>query len=162
SIDAPFNPFVHCWDVFIEACDDESETGKHMQLLKSALEPELQDSFIVIKQFQSHGMIRYDQLWMIFKPGCFVYSESNDIERIYKLHRTESRKGRDGTGRYFLLHSYYIDWDGKMYGHALDMDGIEVFEGSKKYTDLGIYPLEIHPNRAAVVERLVERGRRFV
>jgi hypothetical protein len=48
-----------------------------------------------------------------------------------------------------------------MHGNALDIDGIEIFEGSKKYTDLGIYPLDIHPEKAAVVERLVARGRKF-
>jgi hypothetical protein len=84
-IEAPFTPFVHCWDAFTKSCDEKSETGKHMQLLRSALEPELQGSFSTIKEFQSHGMIRFDQLWMIFKPGSFVFSEHSGIERIYKL-----------------------------------------------------------------------------
>ena len=104
SIEAPFKPFVHCWDAFTKACDDKSETSKHMQLLRSALEPELQGSFLVIKEFQSHGMIRFDQLWMIFKPGSFVFSEYNGIERIFKLSRTEIRKGTDYTSKCFLLH----------------------------------------------------------
>jgi hypothetical protein len=161
SIEAPFKPFIHCWDAFTQACNDESETGKHMQLLRSVLEPELQESFSIIKEFQSHGMIRFDQLWMIFKPGSFVFSEYSGIERIYKLSRTEVRKDTDYTSSYFLLHSYYIDWDGGMYGHALDIDGIEIFEGSKKYTDLGVYPLDVHLTKAAVVERLVQRGRKI-
>ncbi|PMD51470.1 uncharacterized protein K444DRAFT_707852 [Hyaloscypha bicolor E] len=84
-IEAPFTPFVHCWDAFTKSCDEKSETGIHMQLLRSALEPELQGSFSTIKEFQSHGMIRFDQLWMIFKPGSFVFSEHSGIERIYKL-----------------------------------------------------------------------------
>ena len=160
-IEAPFAPFVHCWDAFTKSCDEKSETGKHMQLLRSALEPELQGSFSTIKEFQSRGMIRFDQLWMIFKPGSFVFSEHSGIERTYKLGRSELRNGTDYTSKYFLLHSYYIDWDGGMHGNALDIDGIEIFEGSKKYTDLGIYPLDIHPEKAAVVERLVARGRKF-
>jgi hypothetical protein len=84
-IEAPFTPFVHCWDAFTKSCDEKSETGKHMQLLRSALEPELQGSFSTIMEFHSHGMIRFDQLWMIFRPGSFVFSEHSGIERIYKL-----------------------------------------------------------------------------
>ncbi|KAH6716209.1 ATPase [Leptodontidium sp. MPI-SDFR-AT-0119] len=152
-IEKPFIPFVHCWESFISACENETETAtqEHMKILRAALEPELRETFSIIEKFKVHGMIRFDQLWMIFPPGSFVFSERNGIERIYKLRRTELRKETMFTSKYFLLHSYYIDWDGSMFGHALDIDGIETFEGSKKFTDLGIYPLD----------RLVARGRRF-
>jgi hypothetical protein len=162
-IEKPFIPFVHCWETFTSACDEQSDTStqEHMKVLKVALEPELRETFSVIEKFKSHGMIRFDQLWMIFPPGSFVFSERDGIERIYKLRRTELRKETMFSSKYFFLHSYYIDWDGTMYGHALDIDGIEAFEGSKKFTDLGIYPLEAHPEKDAVAERLVARGRKF-
>ncbi|KAH8882090.1 P-loop containing nucleoside triphosphate hydrolase protein [Thozetella sp. PMI_491] len=162
SIEAPFKPFVHYWDAFVSACDDASDTGRHMQLLKIALEPELQESFAVIEKFRKDGNIRFDQLWAIFKPGTFVYSLYRGTERIYKLSRVEARRGIDNTGRYFLLHLYSIDWDGEIYGHTLEMDAIEIFDGIKKYSDLGIYPLDMHPMKEAVIERLVERGKKFV
>ncbi|KAH9206677.1 P-loop containing nucleoside triphosphate hydrolase protein [Leptodontidium sp. 2 PMI_412] len=162
-IEKPFIPFVHCWESFISACENETETATqdHMKILRAALEPELRETFSIIEKFKVHGMIRFDQLWMIFPPGSFVFSERNGIERIYKLRRTELRKETMFTSKYFLLHSYYIDWDGSMFGYALDILGIETFEGSKKFTDLGIYPLDVHAEKAAVIERLVARGRRF-
>lgn len=148
-IEKPFIPFVHCWESFISACENETETAtqEHMKILRAALEPELRETFSIIEKFKVHGMIRFDQLWMIFPPGSFVFSERNGIERIYKLRRTELRKETMFTSKYFLLHSYYIDWDGSMFGHALDIDGIETFEGSKKFTDLGIYPLDVHAEK---------------
>jgi uncharacterized protein DUF7025 len=161
SIDAPFKALVHNWKDFIEACEDKTETGQHMQLLKSVLEPELQTIFSTIQGFYSHGMIQFDQLWIAFKPGSYIFSELNGIERIHKVCRTEIRKGMDQTSKYFLLHCYYIDWDGSVYGNALDIDGIEIYEGSKKFTDLGVYPLDVHPSKASVIKRLVERGRKF-
>ncbi|KIW90878.1 uncharacterized protein Z519_08661 [Cladophialophora bantiana CBS 173.52] len=161
TIDAPFKPFVHCWDAFEGACQDQSQIGKHMQLLRSALEPELQEAFAVIKDFQTHGMIRFDRLWMIFKPGSFIFSEHQGIERIYKLRRTELRKTPETSSVYFLLHCYSIDWDGKAFGHTLEVEGIKDFEGSRKFTDLGVFPLDSHPAKGAVIERLVERGRKF-
>ncbi|EXJ63316.1 uncharacterized protein A1O5_11637 [Cladophialophora psammophila CBS 110553] len=161
SIDAPFKPFVHCWDAFEGACQDQSETGKHMQLLRSALKPELQEAFSVIRDFQTHGMIRFDRLWMIFKPGSFIFSEHKGIERIYKLSRTELRKAPETSSMYFLLHCYSIDWDGKVFGHTLEVEGIKDFEGSRRCTDLGVFPLDAHPAKRSVVERLVDRGRKF-
>jgi len=164
-IEAPFTAFVQCWDAFVKACDEETETAietrKHMDLLRSALEPELQESFSIIKAFHSNGMIRFDQLWMVFKPGCFLYQEYGGVERVFKLARTELHKGTDGHGRYLLLHCYFVDWDGGMYGHSLGMDAIENFEGGKKYEELGIYPLDVHPEKDSVIKRLVERGRKF-
>lgn len=64
-------PFVHRWDEFLRAVDGDqnSDTARHLQLLRSALEPELQVAFNTICDFEAHGAIEFNQLWMIFNPG---------------------------------------------------------------------------------------------
>jgi hypothetical protein len=157
EVEAPFKPFVHRWQEFVDTCkhNDNEETKNHLNLLLSALEPELEKTFAKINDFKTHGSIKWDDLWMIFNPGSFFFSNERGIERIYKLSRTEV------SHRFFMLHGLYIDYDGNKFGHAVDLIAIEMFEGSVNSSDLGAYPLDSHPEKDAVVQRLVKRGRKF-
>jgi hypothetical protein len=62
---------------------------------------------------------------------------------------------------FFVLHCCYVDFDGNNFGHALHMQAVAEYQGSSTCADIGVYPLEAHPDKLSVVPRLVERGRKF-
>jgi hypothetical protein len=163
TAEAPFKPFVHRWDAFISKCevDDKTETTRHLQLLRSALEPELQETFATISDFKSEGAIEFHQLWMIFNPGCVVFSAQSGAECAYKLLRTEKRVSKEEKREFLVLHCCYVDFDGKKIGYALHMQAIAEYQGSNTCAEIGVYPLEAHPDKLGIVQRLVERGRKF-
>jgi hypothetical protein len=164
TAEAPFKPFVHRWDAFISACDagDKIETTRrHLQLLRSALEPELQETFATISDFKSEGAIEFHQLWMIFNPGCVVFSAQSGAECAYKLLRTEKRVSKEEKREFLALHCCYIDFDGKKLGHALHIQAIAEYQGSNTCAEIVVYPLEAHSDMLSIAQRLVERGRKF-
>jgi hypothetical protein len=161
---APFKPFVHRWKEFTFACeaDDETEATRHLQLLRSVLEPELQETFAAISDFKSEGAIKFHQLWMIFSPGIVVFSAQSGVECAYKLLRTEMHVSKEEKREFFLLHCCYIDFDGKKLGLALHMEAIVEYDESKTCAELGVYPFEMHSAMLNIKNKLVERGRKFV
>ena len=163
EMESPFKPFVHRWDAFVRACDkdDDSDATRHLQLLKSALEPELQETFATISDFEAHGAIEFNQLWMVYNPGSFVFSKDGSNDCVSKLIRTEFRALVEQNQRFFVLHCGVVDYDGKKFGQALRMFAIAQFEGSANYKDLSAYPLDSHPEKQFTVQRLVDRGRKF-
>ncbi|KIM96604.1 hypothetical protein OIDMADRAFT_75796, partial [Oidiodendron maius Zn] len=161
--EAPFKPFVHRWYEFVSKCEegDKTETTRHLQLLRSALEPELRETFATISDFKSEGAIEFHQLWMIFNPGCVVYSAQSGAECAYKVLRTEKRMSREEKQEFFILHCCYVDFNGKKMGYALHMHAIAEYQGSNTCAEIGVYPLEVHPDKLGIEQRLVERGRKF-
>jgi hypothetical protein len=163
EMESPFNPFAHRWEALVSACDkgDDSDATRHLQLLKSALEPELQETFAAISDFKTHGAIEFDRLWMIYNPGSFVFSKDGNNDYVSRLIRTEYRFVPEQKRRFFVLHCCIVDYDGKKFGQALRLFAIAQFEGSAGYKDFSAYPLESHPGKQSAVQRLVDRGRKF-
>ena len=163
TLEAPFKPFVHRWKAFVDTCnkDQESDTTRHLQLLRSILEPELQATFATISDFKAHGGIEFNQLWMVFEPGSLVLATDNRTECAYKIIRTENRISREEKREFFVLHVCFVDYDGKRFGYALHMVAIGEFRGGSKCEDLGVYPLNHHPSKSKLVQKLMARGEKF-
>jgi hypothetical protein len=64
-------------------------------------------------------------------------------------------------GPCFQLGCQKVDWDGEKFGYATDTFLISGFAGTKPITGLEAFPLDFHPNCAAITERLLTRGKLF-
>lgn len=159
--DAPFKAFVHRWHEFCEACSKHKDerTREHLNILKSAVEPELKEPFQAIENFAKYGAIEFDYLWTVFSPSSIVIAMRNKAQCAFKIRKTEN-KIHDGQ-MYFILHCYFVDWNGKGFGRSLSIIAIPHFEGSSTMSDLPAYPLEYHPEKDAVRALLLERGTAF-
>lgn len=161
--ESPFKPFVHRWDLLKTACEQnrETETGHHLELLKSALEPELEGVFSIIKDFATDGAIEFNQLWTVFAPGSTVISTKGKSDRGFNLIKTELFDSKEDGKTYFILQCFCIDWDGTRLGAALEHLAIREFEGNATPSDLTVYPLAHHPKKNLLVEKLTQRGKKF-
>ncbi|KAJ4365558.1 hypothetical protein N0V83_008177 [Neocucurbitaria cava] len=105
--------------------------------------------------------LRYEDLWMAFKPGALVYTKKEGVERIYKfkeMYETED----DNDRPLWKLNTEVILYNGKDFGF-LDRDvDIYRFEGYKVLTDLKVFPLVFHKDYKRVYEELLLRGRKYV
>ncbi|KAE9407473.1 P-loop containing nucleoside triphosphate hydrolase protein [Gymnopus androsaceus JB14] len=126
--------------------------------LKFLLEWYEEQESSLIKQYENltaQGLITYELLWTIMKPGCTIYAPLDDNPRAFTL--TSSTKWKD----YHELYITYTDYDGRKFGTVEDNFKIRPFVGSVPITSLVAYPLSWHSRESAIREALIKRGRLF-
>ena len=158
---SPFEPFVHRWEQFTEARDQQThqETREHLDLLWNVLEEELRDPLREKRDLASNGVITFESIWTIFEPGVLVCGQMEGHDRIWKLKRGQYQK--TNRGRLFTLQCEYIDFDGDKFGIDYDTIRIAPFAGTLEITKLPAYPLERHASCEALKERILARGKLF-
>ena len=161
SFDAPFEPLFHRWDALQKVCKDHNntDTRKHARILRDVLEPEFELHFNTLTECRKHGVITFKTLWTIFKPGELLYSTDGGEECVTRLK--EAFYGEDWGVPYFELSVEHVDWDGFHFGLGLDRINIDQFRGTTKVLSLTAMPLDLHPEKLAIKERLIARGRKF-
>jgi hypothetical protein len=72
----PFKPFVHRWEQFCKARNNETDMSvkSHVDLLYGILEEELRDTISSRKSLIANGVVTHELLWTIFEPGSIVFS----------------------------------------------------------------------------------------
>ncbi|MCJ1385816.1 hypothetical protein MMC17_008940 [Xylographa soralifera] len=161
TFDAPFEPLFHRWDTLLKASRDESstETRKHLKVLVDILEPEFAKSRNILRECRTHGVVKFESLWLIFTPGDLVYSVVDGQECITRLN--EASYVTSHGKRYFELLSENVDFDGHVFGFGACDIHIDNYRGTMKTTDLVAMPLELRTDRLDIKERLTKRGRKF-
>lgn len=162
---APFHPFVHRWTILtsiLEKDDFEEPVAKeHLQLFHDVVYEELKNAIAAKIDLVKNGVITFDYLWTIFEPQTLVYSVSDGKECVFQLNSsqkcTDSRRGLD----FLRLDVWSCDWDGTKFGrNNTNLDDYE-FQGTTPITSLSAYPLEFHPQKDALIQRLMLRGKLF-
>jgi hypothetical protein len=154
---SPFEPFVHRWAKFVKARDDEMglESSRHVDLLFSILEEELQDIISLKGDLIANKVITYDLLWTIFEPGDIIFRLEDDRERAYKFRKGE----KDSWTNKYVLAFTYVDFDGNNFGYKYDSLSVSEFQDAMPIASLPAFPLRFHPNESNIRERLIARGR---
>ena len=161
TFDAPFEPLFHRWDALFKASRDESstETRKHLKVLVDILEPEFAKSRNILRECRTHGVVKFESLWLIFTPGDLVYTVVDGQECITRLN--EASYVTSHGKKYFELLSENVDFDGHVFGFGACDIQIDNYRGTMKTTDLVAMPLEMHTDKLKIKERLTKRGRKF-
>ena len=157
----PFEPFVHRWTRLrtAVAAEKDSETKAHLDLLYHVLEEELRNEIKARDDLIAHGVIKFDYAWMLFEPGCIVYSTKNGEPCAVKLQ--SGHYGENDCGRYYSLSCQHVDWNGEIFGYGRSMLTIGEFVGTKPITQLTAFPLSFHPKGKEVRAALTKRGSTF-
>ncbi|KAI0459792.1 hypothetical protein F5B21DRAFT_498949 [Xylaria acuta] len=120
----------------------------------------------VIKQqsyVSLHSSIKFDDLWMIFRPGGIVVDSAmphagpiQQARRIWSVHRLEEGNQPRNT---FRLVCYLFDFDGRKFRPQWNVVDIARFSGSRSIATLPVFPTSITKNLDAELE---QRGKRFL
>ncbi|KAN0108801.1 P-loop containing nucleoside triphosphate hydrolase protein [Hyaloscypha variabilis] len=155
----PFWPFVHRWDEFDRAAHQEPDTDatKDTQLLYNILHKELEREISRIQDLIDHGLIDFDHIWALFRPGELILDIS---QHGFGVWAHIFSVGHYQVGQ-FALTSDFVDWNGEHFGIAKCYQVIGYFKGTKPITDLALYPMKFHPSPGPLRTTLVQRGRRF-
>ena len=163
SFEAPFVPLFHRWDELLAAGRDESstETRKHIKVLCDVLEPEFAKARNTLQECRVHGVITFESLWVIFKPGELIYCTIDGQECIAKLKEASYVKAPLTGKLNFELQCEVVDFDGSMFGYGLEYIQLGQYQGTAHVKDFAAMPLEVLSSKLNVKARLVERGRKF-
>lgn len=162
EFEAPFEPLFHRWDDLLEAGRNETSTEarKHNKILQEVLEPEFEKAINTLRECRLHGVIKFDSLWVIFKPGDLIYGTVDGRECVMKLREAEYVQTLAG-GLILELQCEKVDFDGSNFGYGSGLVQIEKFRGTANTQDLPAMPLDLVPDKLDVKERLTARGRKF-
>lgn len=159
-----FVPFCHRWDRFLEAekMEEDAETKSHIELLRQLLEKELSDTFERTSLVQKTGIAEFEDLQYVIKPGKVVINDrdQNNV-RAGVLRDIKLVPGMGCSSEHYVLTLEILDWNGTRFGTKTESWTIPYFGGGQVFQDMGIFPLEAHPQGEKIRQRLVERGRAF-
>lgn len=162
KLTAPFECFVHRWDRFEAARNDaslEDAAKEHLELLHGIMLEDLGDVITLRKDYLKNKAVSFDHAWTLFPPGCTVFGQMNGKPVAAKFQ--SGSYGRNMCGEFYSLDCRIVDWDGTTMGWT-DLElRIPSFPGTMPFSSLPCYPLDHHPQAAAMTAMLLERGRQF-
>ena len=155
--EAPFQPLFHHWTDIQQAAKDETrtDTRNHLKVLIKALEPTFSNVQESVDDCRNFGKIEFERLWAILKPGSLLYTTKDGQDSIVRLQNVYKRKDR------YDLSYEYVDWKGDEFGFLNDTTSIYKYKGTISTTDLQFTPLDLQPEKLALKEKMISRGRVF-
>lgn len=158
---APFDCFFHEWHRLEKIVREvEDPIGRsHGRLLQKVLRSELRETISLSNDLNRNGVITYDYLWTIFKPGVDVYTFEDGYDRIYRLQRATYVSNI--SGEFLQLTVHEISCDGDRFGYQPKLIHIYKFSGTKEVQDLDVFPASCHPRLEEVKNSLRQRGEMF-
>ena len=64
----------------------DQESRAHVQLLKKVLEGELEETFDTHNDLLFHGVMKFELLWTLFKPGDLIFTNQGGQDRTEQDH----------------------------------------------------------------------------
>ena len=111
--------------------------------------------------------IDFLNLWMVFRPGDYYYTNFSGIERVTKIRQiSRSELLIDVfkwkiSGFKWTIHGEGISYDGRNFGYASSSVTIKPYDGCKPLINLIAKPLNYHPDKESIIARMVQRGKKY-
>lgn len=162
-----FEPLIHRWDVLQQemsklgdSTEEEKQTKEHAQLFYDLVSAEFDEVISTSKDMVQAGVINFELLWTLFSPGSLVYTQQDGQQTALKLIST--KYGSRGQGQVVLwVQGRYVDYDGSKFGTAKLNVAIPQFAGTRKISSLAALPIVYHPEKEALLKKLLDRGNTF-
>ncbi|KAJ4361823.1 hypothetical protein N0V83_010764 [Neocucurbitaria cava] len=174
EFNAPFECFIHRWERLLalrdeliadselhnsSSTEDRSMALSHLDMLHSTLSTELGSTLRTKQDLLKNGVITPLHVWMIFEPGCLVYTKTEGHDRIYKLQ--SAKWDTQNKRKVYKLECEFVDYDGVGFGTNKESLCITPWRGTKSITKLEAFPFRFHEDMITLQSRLTERGRKF-
>ncbi|KAF8534258.1 P-loop containing nucleoside triphosphate hydrolase protein [Trichophaea hybrida] len=108
--------------------------------------------------------IDFLNLWMVFRPGDYIYTKTAEAERVVKfkdMTRCKCQIPWCYRSKWTII-AEHIDYNGTNFGYSNDSFNIFPYDGYKALADLNVIPLQYHPNKDFIFKKMVERGKKFI
>lgn len=137
--------------------DEESDAAMHADLLLDFINDTFADTIADSDNLKDKGLMSYQLLWTIFRPGAMVFALNSGQPRMYKLQSY----GYNCKPPTFELNAEYVDFDGERFGTRTDTLQIPAYGGAAPIMALDVIPADCHEARVFVEQIVLERGKRF-
>lgn len=141
-----------------------NDKRKHLRVLLKYLDQDYSDIRNSLEPMLHSGLITYDLLWALWKPGTLVYTPTygnTETPRVFKVD-TADRHRNMIKGDFYYIDGKYIEYDGKRFGYGSHGLEIAEFRGARRITSLPCYPLQYCKDESKMRKELIERGKKFV
>lgn len=133
----------------------DENTKLHIGYVMAYLQVQIGAVIEGLERHLAKGLMKFEWLWMIFRPGDLVYSPKND--ELYYFKKAEYAEGAG-----YNLHCYHNNYDGTGVGRDHRTLLIPFFKEARELFELPIIPLKLFPDPEGVKRRLASRGKRFL
>ncbi|KAM0431465.1 hypothetical protein ACHAPT_005443 [Fusarium lateritium] len=158
---APFRPFYFRWKQLATILEHQNQhdqdAAAYTQLLYDVLHDELHEQITEINDLLDHGVITYERFWALFEPGTSVLNVDDGDERFFVVIDCQYNHQENHS----LVTVKYVNWDGERFGYQKGTLKVREFSGTRKLTELEVYPASLLPSPDETRSRLIARGRRF-
>jgi hypothetical protein len=135
--------------------EQDPTTKSHVNHFYRVMDKELRDVIDRKNDLVAKGVITHELIWAIMEPGDVINPSSGGPLRAF-LH---SNTMVHDTQSFVESHVTYVECNA-IQGHAQITLNLPFFE-DKPITSLPFFPLKYHPEKTAVEESLVARGRKW-
>ena len=159
----PFRPLWFCQDDIRDLyrkTNPEDQLKGYLQLMLRVLEDMFGEIKIKRRHLMENGLIDFKSAWTLFPRDSTVYTYGLNSEFICKVEDTEYVKKNEGT--YLVIKGKIMSFNGEEFIWQDKSLPIPKFAGNKPIHELRHYPFEFHPERDAIMKRLIARGRKVL
>ncbi|KLU91079.1 hypothetical protein MAPG_09602 [Magnaporthiopsis poae ATCC 64411] len=139
--------------------EPQSEGAVHMAVLMDFINEHFADTIKEADNLGKEGLVNYELLWTIFRPGRLVYSTMLGQARAYKLNNYAYQA--NSCGEFFSLQCQYVDFDGDDFGIRHTPLVVWKMDGAVPIDALSSFPMQFHPSPEQATQELLERGRKW-
>ncbi|KAK4166268.1 P-loop containing nucleoside triphosphate hydrolase protein [Cladorrhinum sp. PSN259] len=172
EMETPFQMLIHHWDGLdaLRKTTDDDDVRLHLGLLFDFMKSELGPARDRLLSTMESGKVTYATLWSIFVPGSLLYMEENGHPWLLRCIKTAYEE-YTSAGKICHVYCQYTDYNGNIKGDTTRTVNIRqkaYFGGDNPavISSLPVYPIEFwsrdEEERSRLMERLRERGRRFL
>lgn len=160
TIDAPYRVLFHYKDELERAGEHlkDEEAISHLNLLLDFIDEHFRETIEESENLKEQGLMNYEYLWTIFRPGMIIYAPVFGQPRAFDLTSYGYVCG-DTPGLQLSLD--FVDFDGDDLGTRSTSRLVPAFAGAVPINQLSAYPIQYHVDPAGLRQLLIGRGRRM-
>lgn len=151
-----------------ECCETEKNTYEHLAVLQDFLMQRVGVSVETERLRHTRGFATFDMLWMLYKPGTTVYSDTwaDGNYNAYVIQSVSVGVARGPTAS-LEIDMWYLDFDGTIIGRRGFKRYQSPFNGEKRISALEVIPCGFWEDKSTekvakgLKESLEERGKLF-
>ncbi|KAH8880552.1 AAA family ATPase [Thozetella sp. PMI_491] len=161
SIDFPAHCLYHYrpeLKAALEQGDLTEDQRAHLPILLDFIDEHFADEIKEQENLQVKGLVTYNHLWTIFKPGSLIFGSAYGQKRVFKLSNSYYQGGQCPG---LILSVECVNFDGDDFGTQMTNVRVGSFAGAMPIAGLSAFPLDLHPAKEDIRASLIERGRRW-
>ncbi|KAH8903522.1 P-loop containing nucleoside triphosphate hydrolase protein [Coniochaeta sp. PMI_546] len=119
--------------------------NQHIDILLTELDKLMGKRYRQEEERIKRGVITFENLWMIFKPGEKMFAKAAEPEQTWPSLLVDIRGGIfKGKEKPYWVHVWFVFFNGVTFERMRDRGAIRPFEGEKEITSLMTYPQQFH------------------